>query len=132
VTAQRTLELAREGLRLGRRVRLKVYGASMTPTLQDGQRVELVPLSDPALRVGEVVACDLGARLVVHRVVAILRDGRVVTRGDAAACDDPPIAAERVLGRACLPLGGALPPRTTPSLLRRAVRRGARALRLAR
>ena len=63
-----TLYLLREGLKRGQTVRLRVYGDSMQPTLLDGDQVEVRPLVAPPTT-GEVVACAVGERLIVHRVL---------------------------------------------------------------
>jgi hypothetical protein len=51
-------------------------------------------------RPGDVVACLMGGRLVLHRLVMACPGlGLVVTRGDASVVPDPPIAAAQVVGR---------------------------------
>ncbi|RMG07123.1 MAG: hypothetical protein D6731_24350 [Planctomycetota bacterium] len=94
----RRCALLAAALARGLRVRLRVRGGSMAPSLHDGQRIEIEPLRRPP-RVGEVVACRVGDRLRVHRVVAFGPAG-VVTRGDANGRDDPPLPLGEVLGRA--------------------------------
>ena len=71
-----TVAIAREALERGLNVRLRVHGASMTPALADGSDVEIVPLG--ALRAGQVVACAVGPRLVVHRIYRLTPDGVVI------------------------------------------------------
>ena len=93
-------------------MRLQVFGGSMAPALMDGQRIELVPLDDAPLRVGDVVACATGPRLVVHRIAALRADGQVITRGDARGMDDAPQPIEAILARARRPGGAPLPARS--------------------
>ncbi len=113
------LELAREALDRGIPVRLRVYGRSMRPTLEDGDRLEVRPLAG-LLAPGEVIACVVGERLLVHRIARVERDGSVVTRGDAFLATDPPHAPGSILGRVFRPGGRELPRRP---LLRMFVRR---------
>ena len=72
-------------------------GASMEPTYADGDWLLVEPVTR-SVRPGEVVVARRGGRLVTHRVVS-LRNGQVVTRGDACAIADPPIAMGGVIGR---------------------------------
>ncbi len=102
--SQVRVEIAREALARGVPVRVRVYGASMAPSLVDGVQVEIRPLAGPPLP-GEVVAWERGGRLVVHRVVSVDSEGRVVTQGDARAVLDPPCPRSAVLGRVVLPSG---------------------------
>src|SRR5262249_56877074 len=48
-------------------------------------------------RTGDVLACAIDGRLVIHRVVR-RRGGRMELRGDVAAASDPPVPIEAVLG----------------------------------
>ncbi len=71
----------------------------MEPTYADGDwlLVEHVVGSSP-VRLGEVVVARRGERLVTHRVVR-LQGEFAVTKGDACAHADPPVAIRALLGR---------------------------------
>ena len=76
-----------------------VKGASMEPSLVDGDRVLVEPLGagvEPYR--GEVVLARLASSLVIHRVVTV-SDGVAVTKGDARVDVDPPVRLDGVLGR---------------------------------
>lgn len=69
----------------------------MRPAIPEGAEVRIrcgVPV-----RAGDVVVCQEGRRILVHRVVAELRSGWVLTRGDATAVPDLPVPVSSVLGR---------------------------------
>lgn len=97
-----TVSLAREALDRGAAVRLRVRGRSMRPTIPDGTTVELHRL-DGAPRPGEILAVAVGERLIVHRLVRVDPDGRLVLRGDALARCDPPRPRHELLGRVVAP-----------------------------
>jgi hypothetical protein len=73
-------------------------GASMYPALREGDRLEVSPIGARPPRPGEIVVVCRGERLVAHRLVSLAR-GVAVTRGDASAADDRPIASSEILGR---------------------------------
>jgi len=77
---------------------VELRGASMEPTLRDGDRLRVEPLgaTDPAA--GEIVALRLGGRVVVHRVVRA-EGGSLRTRGDGNRVADGVVARADVLGR---------------------------------
>jgi len=83
----------------GRTLRLVARGRSMAPFIRDGETVLVGPSRRPP-RPGEVVLRrGPGGTLLLHRVVRATAAG-VVTRGDAAAAEDPPAPLQDVLGRA--------------------------------
>ena len=65
VEATGAIALAREALARGVPVRLRVFGASMTPTLASGTAIEIHPVLGAPPRSGEVIAWVRGERLVV-------------------------------------------------------------------
>lgn len=105
--ANAEIDLTRDALAQGLSVRLTVRGRSMTPALCSGSEVEIVPLKG-TLRRGQVIACAVGPRLVVHRVHRLTPFG-VVTRGDARITADVPLPRGDVLGLVQLPGGHPLP-----------------------
>lgn len=59
-----------------------VTGASMEPGLYRGDLVFSVPWRDPL--VGDMIVFDAGGgNMVVHRIVRVLPDGTLATKGDA-------------------------------------------------
>jgi phage repressor protein C with HTH and peptisase S24 domain len=83
--------------RSGRTEWLELHGWSMAPSLRHGDWLKVAPLSDVP-ETGELVTFQRGERLVVHRLVRV-EGSQVITRGDAVATDDAPIALEDLLGR---------------------------------
>jgi hypothetical protein len=76
-------------------------GPSMYPTLREPDLMEVVGYKDRAIRAGDVVLFRQRAtgRQVVHRVVAVTRDG-LRTRGDNNSLEDcPRVAFDHVVGQ---------------------------------
>jgi hypothetical protein len=92
-------ELVESLLAEGHEVDFTARGRSMTPYINDGEKVRIRPLASRPRR-GDVVLCRGAAgRLLLHRVVH--RTGAaVITRGDAAQREDCPVPHSQVLGRA--------------------------------
>jgi hypothetical protein len=65
----------------------RIVSSSMTPTIQNGDRLELSPPT--SLTVGSVVVFRNDSLLICHRISAIDPLGRLLTRGDAteSACE---------------------------------------------
>jgi hypothetical protein len=68
----------------------------MTPTIRSGDRVTVEPLRTTP-RTGDVLACKLDGRLVIHRMVGRLEDC-LEARGDVAPASDRPLSPGEVLG----------------------------------
>jgi signal peptidase I len=83
-----------------------VSSGSMAPTLEPGDLAVLAPIvGSRSVAVGDVVQvrdADLPSGYYLHRVVRVLPDGRVVTRGEANPGEDAPVAAARVDGTLAL------------------------------
>ena len=92
-----SIDLAREQLARHRPLVLVAEGHSMWPLVRDGEVVTIEPMDAPPA-IGDVVLFAVGARLVLHRVVAIRGDD-VVTKGDARPRPDAPIPRGSILGR---------------------------------
>ncbi len=94
-------ELAAEVLRSSGKLRLRVTGASMLPSIWPGD-VLCVRRFEPELAMpGEVILCRREGRLVAHRVMqrVVRQDGvHWVLRGDSVSGNDTPIVAENLLG----------------------------------
>jgi hypothetical protein len=89
-------DLAADVLRAGGRVSLVATGHSMTPVIRSGDRLTIEPLCGVP-RAGDVVACEIDGRLVIHRVVG-RRTGFAEVRGDAAPASDELVPFEALLG----------------------------------
>lgn len=88
-------DLLAEGLS----VEVPVTGTSMSPFIRSGDTITLAPIGRHVSRRGDIVGFPRpDGRLVVHRVIA-LRDGRVLTRGDAATDEDGWIDAQAITCR---------------------------------
>ena len=59
-----------------------IEGGSMAPAIEQGDAI-LITRPPATLKAGMVVVLQVEKRLVTHRVVAVRRDGSLVTRGDA-------------------------------------------------
>jgi hypothetical protein len=86
--------LLRSALRRQQVVWLTLQGKSMQPTLIPGSAAGIVSAPPEALRPGRIIAFSQGGRVVVHRIVARRQgagasDLLLLTKGDAAAPDEP-------------------------------------------
>jgi hypothetical protein len=119
-SAQSTVgcELAAEVLRSFGRLRLRVVGSSMLPTLWPGDLISVSDREVDRALPGDLVVFRLGDRLVTHRVVEVRKTKsevrspksviqirspesplEFVTRGDALSANDPPVSSQDLLGR---------------------------------
>jgi hypothetical protein len=73
-------------------------GPSMSPTFRPGDLLFVRPLVMHRVRPGDVVVFQSQAGLVVHRAIKQMQ-GRLLTRGDANRCYDPPVSADVLVGR---------------------------------
>ena len=74
-----------------------VFGDSMHPTLETGDRVETVGVSRSEVRIGDIISYVNGdGRRVIHRVVRL---EPLVTRGDNASEEDAPVPDESPVWR---------------------------------
>jgi phage repressor protein C with HTH and peptisase S24 domain len=71
-------------------------GASMRPTIVPGDKV--IVSKGGTVRTGEVVMTAGHSGLLVHRVVEVMDDGRIVTQGDNRTDRDDPVPAAAVVG----------------------------------
>ena len=86
---------------------LYVEGGSMEPALSPGDVIVYRRVS-PSLAAGDLVVFQYAGGLVVHRVVAVMRDGTMRTAGDAnESADMTPLEYTAVRGEVVfvLPLG---------------------------
>lgn len=97
------LELGAELLERGERLRLRVKGSSMLPSLYPGDLLTFRRCSPSEIVVGDIVLFESeGPCFVAHRVaerMAVEGDSRLRTRGDAMCACDAPLGENEVLGR---------------------------------
>jgi hypothetical protein len=95
-------ELAGEVLRSSGKLRLRVTGWSMLPSIWPGDTLLIESASANQVFDGEIVLFGRDRRLFVHRVVAGLRaadNSHIITQGDGMPRPDPPVANSALLGR---------------------------------
>jgi peptidase S24-like protein len=101
VQPNRFEEITTELLARGLCVRFRAAGASMRPSIADGDIVTVAPLR-ANLAPGAIAVYRSGERLVAHRLVTVAAgaDGAPVLtfRGDAATHCDAPVAPRQILG----------------------------------
>jgi Peptidase S24-like len=61
-------------LAAGKTVRFRPHGDSMSETIRPGELCTLEPIGERVIREGDVVLCEVGGRVVLHRVVQV-KDG---------------------------------------------------------
>ena len=95
-------QLAADAVRVFGKLRLKVTGSSMLPTIWPGDVLEVRHQGVAEIQSGDVVLFQRQGQLVAHRVVHRLgRPGGnlLITRGDRQSAADPPMTKEEILGR---------------------------------
>lgn len=91
--------LAADALRQSGRLRLRVHGQSMLPTLWPGDVVEIASCSMGDVRSHEIVLAEREGRLFLHRFVAPCAPSGFRLRGDSKPGCDPQYPPEALLGR---------------------------------
>jgi signal peptidase I len=119
-------QLAAEVLRAEHRLKLKVTGWSMLPSIWPGDTLFIEHSDASKVSEGDIVLFDWDQRLVAHRIVAksaSLEHGSVVTRGDCMRINDPEVAPGKILGKVSLIMrnGKYVEPRRALRISQRAV-----------
>lgn len=81
---------------------LCVYGASMYPTIRDGDVVQVRPVEPGEIGIGDIFLFRNSGRLFVHRLVAKSRQGDrllLIAKGDANPRPDKQVRGGDVLGK---------------------------------
>lgn len=94
--------LVEQAIRAFGRVRFRVLGSSMAPSVLPGDFVSVQRAELSEISLGEIVLFSRDERLFVHRVVSRAvecEDPTLTTRGDRLGYDDPPVNASSLLGR---------------------------------
>lgn len=74
----------------------RIVSSSMTPTIQEGDRLELSPPS--SLTVGAIVVFRTENMFICHRITAIDAHGMLTTQGDAADGPGEAVRSASVIG----------------------------------
>ena len=94
--------LSEEILSRGASLRFRAQGNSMGPFIRDGDILVIAPIVDVShVQPGDVILFRQGARVLAHRLLSRRGDGGQTLRvkGDAHIKPDPPLRADRVLGK---------------------------------
>jgi signal peptidase I len=90
-------------LRRGHSVRFRAKGASMRPTIREGEAITVAPVQPAEIRRGDVILYRVGRGVIAHRVTRVAQrpDGTLVfvPRGDASQSRDDPVEGTAILGR---------------------------------
>src|SRR5437867_9676058 len=101
-------EITAELLRRGAYVRFRAAGASMQPTIEDGELITVAPVVPESVKRGDILLYQNERSVVAHRVVGVVKGTVTINggdsppylmRGDASVSCDPPVAREQVIGR---------------------------------
>jgi hypothetical protein len=91
--------LLTEALRIGGRLRLRVYGESMLPALWPGDVAEIEESEVKEARRGDIVLAVRDGRVFLHRFMRHLPRGGFVLRGDSMPKPDPAFASDAFVAR---------------------------------
>ena len=94
--------MASEVVRTFGKVRLRVFGTSMLPSILPGDLISVQRAGLSGISSGEIVLYSREGRLFAHRVVGRAgsrEDPRLITRGDRLSHNDPPVSSSELLGR---------------------------------
>ena len=92
-------EMIRELLRQGLSARFQARGGSMSPTIRDGDIVEVTPVIVRKLRKDDIVLAKSNYGFRLHRLVsADFHNDVFITRGDYSHENDPALKASQILG----------------------------------
>src|SRR5207245_9926408 len=97
-------EITGELLRCGNRVRFRAVGASMQPTIEDGELISVAPVEPAAVKRGDILLYQGERGLLAHRLVGLRKSAKgedvwYLMRGDAAVDRDDRVRPEQVVGR---------------------------------
>lgn len=85
-----------------REIESKIQGTSMTPTLPEGIRIQILCSSGQTYTRGQVIAYIDFTKIIAHRVIYRGHRGQakhyLITQGDSMWLPDPPINIQSILG----------------------------------
>ena len=92
---------SRDLLSEGNGIRFQARGASMSPTIRDGEIVHVRPVAVASLREGDIVLVRSPRQFRLHRLIMADAERNVfITRGDCGLEDDPAVCGAEILGAA--------------------------------
>jgi signal peptidase I len=101
--------LAEEAVRTFGRIRLRVFGTSMVPSILPGDLISVQRASISEISSGDVVLNARDGRMFAHRVVGCTANYErpfaaqseifLITRGDLLPHNDPPVSSSELLGK---------------------------------
>ena len=94
--------LVREAVQERGRLRLRLQGDSMWPTILPGDLVEVRRVSTIGVKLGDIVIWERSGELIAHRVVGKVRENwdlLLITKGDNSARADQRLSPRAVLAR---------------------------------
>ena len=93
-------ELSRELMSGGKSFRFRAVGASMTPTIVDGEVLRVERMRTEDLAENDIILFRDHAGFRAHRIIGIdRREGMFTTQGDAATSPDFPIVSTQIYGK---------------------------------
>ena len=101
-------DLMTELLRRGAYVRFRAIGASMQPTIEDGELITVAPVEPESVKRGDILLYQNERGVFAHRVVGVVKGTFTINggdsppyllRGDASVSCDAPVRLEQVIGR---------------------------------
>jgi len=97
------IDVVTDLLRRGHSVRFRASGASMHPTIREGEAITVSPVRPAAIRRGDVVLYRVGPGVIAHRVARVAQKptGALVfiPRGDASQGRDEPVEETAIVGK---------------------------------
>lgn len=97
------VDISAELLQEGYSVRFRPGGASMFPTIKDGETVTVEQVKPTDVKRGDIILYKTDHRVIAHRVVSVQKKGgnssSFILRGDASASCDEPVGADQILGK---------------------------------
>ena len=95
-------EMLQEAYQKNQGLNIKIVTGSMSPLIEAGDVVRIIPVEPSGIHTGDIVAFREGPRIVVHRIVGKIRSNRQVTgfhqRSDTSGLAGV-IASQDVIGR---------------------------------
>ncbi len=89
--------LAVDLLRQGRKLKIRLSGASMFPCLVSSDMAVVIPAGEKITR-GDIVAFASGEKVILHRVRKITNKN-VICKGDSNCFYDEPVETENIAGK---------------------------------
>jgi hypothetical protein len=63
----------------GKKITIRAFGNSMFPAIKKGQQIQLIPFNIESLLVGEIIAFHRHGHFIVHRIVQIHTDEKLLS-----------------------------------------------------